>query len=64
MEHRCPKCNEELQIASSKLESDVGTTDIYSVLTLVCPNPKCDNYAGPDRNNPKVIVKTPRIKVN
>jgi hypothetical protein len=59
-------------IASSKLESDVGTTDIYSVLTMVCINsaidpvkkqPVCALFCGPDLNKPLKTAATVRNKV-
>ncbi|WP_206460417.1 hypothetical protein [Anaerovorax sp. IOR16] len=64
MEHLCPKCNAELQIANNQLKSERDSEDVYCELTMVCPNPNCENYAGPDRNNPKTVVKTIRNKVN
>lgn len=64
MEHRCPKCNEDLHIARSKFETDVGSTDIYSCLDMVCVNPKCDNYCGADLGNPKTVVEVVKNKVN
>jgi hypothetical protein len=60
----CPECKAPLQIADSKLESDVGSTDIYSVLTLVCVNPKCPNYCGPNLNQPLKVAAVVRNKVN
>jgi hypothetical protein len=61
--NRCPICNNELKIAGSKFESPEGTTDVYSVLKMVCDNPKCDNYSGTNLNNPKWYTEI-RNKVN
>jgi hypothetical protein len=60
----CPECKAPLQIADSKLQSDVGSTDVYSVLTMVCVNPKGSNYCGPNLNQPLKIAETVRNKVN
>lgn len=51
-------------ISSSKYESEEGSTDVYSVLTLACINPKCDNYCGPNLNKPLKVAATQRNKVN
>lgn len=48
----CSQCNSPLKIAGSKFESSVDSTDVYSVLTMVCINPKCPDYSGADLNNP------------
>lgn len=63
-EHRCTACNSNLQIANSKYETQTGTTDVYSVLQMVCVNPKCDNFSGKDLNNPLVVMETIKNKVN
>ena len=63
MEHKCPKCGSDLQIAKSSLETEIGTTDIYSCLEMVCVNPKCPNYSGTDLSNPITIVEVVRNKV-
>ncbi len=60
----CPQCNKDLLISNSKLCSEVGSTDVYSELTMVCVNPKCPNYAGTDLNNPAKVAETVRNKVN
>jgi hypothetical protein len=59
----CKECHSEFMIADSKLTSEVGSTDVYSELNLVCINPKCPNYAGSDLNNPKWYT-TVKNKVN
>lgn len=73
MEVECPECKAPLMIANSKLETEVGTTDIYSVLTMVCINSAvdpvkkthvCSLYCGKDLNNPLKIAATVRNKVN
>ena len=60
----CQECKAPLQISNSKYETEVGSTDIYSVLTMVCVNPKCTNYCGPNLNNPLKVAATVRNKVN
>jgi hypothetical protein len=60
---KCKECQQELRIANSKLASDKDSTDVYSELTLVCINPKCNSYAGQDLNNP-VKFETVRNKAN
>ena len=50
-------------VANSKYESPEGTTDVYNVLTMVCINPKCDNYSGTDLNHPKMVAATIQNKV-
>lgn len=69
MEHQCPLCNSDLQIAKStfKAEQDDSPdtpTEIYSVLDMVCVNPKCPNFSGVDLDNPKTIVEIVKNKVN
>lgn len=59
----CKECHSDLKIADSKLESDVGSTDVYSVLKMVYINPKCSNYCGLDLNNPTKYEPV-RNKVN
>ncbi len=61
---KCPECKAPLMISSSKYESEEGSTDVYSVLTLACINPKCDNYCGPNLNKPLKVAATQRNKVN
>ena len=51
-------------IANSKFESEEGSTDIYSVLTMVCVNHKCPNYSGADLNNPDKVAAVVKNKVN
>jgi hypothetical protein len=59
----CLVCSNELKIAGNKLESEIGLTDVYSVLKMVCDNPNCGNYCGRDLNNPKWYTEI-RNKVN
>ena len=60
---KCNQCNNGLFISSSKLESAIDSTDVYSVQRLVCTNPNCSNYCGVDTSNPKKIVEIVRNKV-
>lgn len=61
---QCPQCQADLVICNSKLVSEVGSTDVYSVLTMICVNTKCPNYAGTDLNNPRKVTETVRNKVS
>ena len=60
----CQECKAPLQISHSELKSDVGSTDIFSELTMVCVNPKCSNYCGKDLNNPLKVAETVTNKCN
>jgi hypothetical protein len=59
----CPKCQNTLRIASSKFESDIGSTDVFSVQLLVCVNPDCANKEI-NLDHPTRVVETVRNKVN
>lgn len=61
---QCPQCKAPLMVAKSEYKSEVDSTDVYNVLTMVCINPKCDNYAGKDLKKPLKIAETVRNKVN
>jgi hypothetical protein len=54
----CPICNSPLLVSKLRPKSDVGTTDVFIVQDLVCPNPKCANWFGTDLGNPKTVVAT------
>ena len=69
----CPECKAPLMVANSKFESDVDSTDVYSVLTMVCVNSKfdpvkkawvCSLYCGPNLNQPLKVAAVVRNKVN
>ncbi len=59
----CPECNSPLMAANSKFESEQGSTEVYNVHTMVCVNPKCPNFAGPNLNEPLKVAATVRNKV-
>ena len=61
---QCPECSQPLMVSNSKYESAEGSTEVYSVLTMVCVNPKCPNYCGPNLNEPLKIATIVRNKVN
>jgi hypothetical protein len=61
---QCPECQQPLMVANSKFESAEGSTEVYSVLTMVCVNPKCPNFAGPNLNEPLKVAQVVRNKVN
>jgi hypothetical protein len=60
----CKLCKENLMVSENKFESDINTTEVYSVMKLVCTNPKCDGYCGTDLNKPIKVAETVRNKVN
>jgi hypothetical protein len=60
----CKICGQPLMVAHSEFKSEVGSTDVFQEMTLVCTNPKCGNYAGTDLNNPRGTAETIRNKVN
>lgn len=69
---QCPECGSNLIIANSKMVSEVGSTEVFNELTLVCINsridpvkkaPVCSLYAGQDLNNPLKVAATVRNKV-
>ena len=52
----CPRCKTELFIDSSKLEitgdqSPDTETKVFTVQTLSCRNPNCENYLKPVAEN-------------
>jgi hypothetical protein len=59
----CPSCGASTRIASSKFESAVDTTDVYSVMIMVCVNPECKDHES-NLESPSKIVETIRNKVN
>jgi hypothetical protein len=52
-----------MMIAGSKLVSEKGTTDVYNEMKMVCINPKCPEFGGPDLNK-STRFKTVRRKAN
>ncbi len=58
----CPECKAQLKVADGRFESDIGSTDVYRVLTMVCDNPKCPNYCGPNLNEPLKVTAILRNK--
>jgi hypothetical protein len=61
---QCSECKSNLLVSNSKYESAEGSTDVFSVLTMVCVNPKCGTYAGTNLNEPLKIAATVRNKVS
>jgi hypothetical protein len=51
-------CKAPLLVSKCRPKSDVGSTEVFIVQDLVCPNPKCDNWFGEDLGAPKKIVTT------
>jgi len=50
-------------IAESKFVTEVDSTDVYNELKMVCINPKCPEFGGPDLNK-STRFKTVRRKAN
>ena len=61
---KCQLCNNDLLIASNKIQSPIATTEVTSTQTLVCVNPKCANYAGRDLTHPTKVAETISTKIN
>lgn len=61
---KCQQCNQDLRVANNIMKSEEGSTDVYSVQTLVCVNSKCGSYAGTDLTKPLKVAQTLRNKVN
>lgn len=61
---QCPECGSPLMVSSSKYESAEGSTEVFSVLSMVCVNPKCGTYCGPNLNEPRKVAAVVRNKVN
>ena len=64
----CSECKKYLMVSNSKFEAinddnPDTPTEIFSVLTMVCINPKCDSYCGVDLNKPLKVAKIIRNKV-
>jgi hypothetical protein len=51
-------------VGNSQYKSDEGSTEVYVELMMVCVNPKCGTYAGPNLNEPLKVAAVVRNKVN
>lgn len=60
---KCKECGQDLFVSNNKMKSELNSTDVYSVQTLVCTNQKCSNYAGNDLKNPLRVAETIKTKV-
>ena len=61
---QCTECNQPLMVGNSQYKSDEGSTEVYVELMMVCVNPKCGTYAGPNLNEPLKVAAIVRNKVN
>lgn len=61
---KCKQCDFDLMIAKSDFKSELNSTDVFSVQTLVCVNPNCSFYAGKDLSDPLHIAETISTKIN
>jgi hypothetical protein len=59
----CKECGSDLKVSNSKYESPKNNTEVYNTLDLVCINPKCPSYAGPNLNTPRKIAAKVKNKV-
>jgi hypothetical protein len=60
----CPECKAPLNVARGEFKSEQGSTDVYLEQTLVCINPKCPNFCGPNLNQPLKVAAVVKNKVN
>lgn len=58
----CPSCSNSLRIAKATYTSDVGSTDVYHEMKMVCANPECASYE-PNMDEPMKFEMF-RTKVN
>lgn len=61
---KCDYCNQDLRVSKVKPESDIDSTDVYIIHTLVCVNPDCVMYAGTNLSNPLKVSKVLKTKVS
>lgn len=45
-------------------ESPDTETIAYTNMTMLCPNKECDQYAGEDLTNPRIIIDVVKNRVN
>jgi len=60
----CLECKQPLMVSHSEYKSEVGSSDVYVELLLVCVNPKCGTCAGTNLNEPLKVAAVVRNKVN
>ena len=51
-------------VAKGKISSELDSTEVYNTLTLICINPKCADYSGPDTSNPAKVAETIRLRMD
>ncbi len=57
------KCEQNMYIIDSSVESALDSTDVYSIQKHACTNENCTNYVGKDKENTQFIKET-RTKIN
>lgn len=61
---KCPACGRQLFIGPSEFVSEAGKQSVYNKLSMVCINPDCKNYSGPDTKNPKKVAMEIKLPAN
>jgi len=54
---KCSKCGLRLVRARDGYKTQTNTTEIERVEQWCCANPNCEQYAGNDLNDPKIVEK-------
>lgn len=49
---KCVSCNSQLNIVKSGQTTEIGSTNIKTVVIKGCINKECAKYVGNDLNNP------------
>lgn len=60
---KCEYCGKNLIIGKSELKSEINSTTVDCVQTLLCTNTECSVYCGNDLSNPLAVSKTITTKV-
>jgi hypothetical protein len=65
----CPKCGSLLRTSDSYYSTENDDTPnletiVYVNIKMVCPNTACEDYAGNDLTNPRIVVDTVKNRVN
>lgn len=52
---KCVSCNSQLNIVKSGQTTEIGSTNIKTIVVKGCINKECTLYVGNDLNNPSNI---------
>ncbi len=61
---KCPKCNTDAMMTSTKPFTEVGSTDVKKTNSYLCVNSKCAMYAGKDLNNPNIKLSENTVTIS